>query len=90
MKETLVALESAGLSLADWVARARREQTTVVVVDAAVPVARLVPASVPSCTGAQLARALDTTDLSTEEARVWVEDLRQARSSLNAPEDPWR
>ena len=40
-----------------WVARARREHTTFVVLDAAVPVARLVPTT-SCCTGAVLARAL--------------------------------
>ena len=90
MKETLIALESTGLSLADWVARARREHTTFVVLEAAVPVARLVPTPAPSCTGAELARALAATDLSPDEARAWADDLRQSRAALSAPEDKWR
>lgn len=90
MKETPIALENAGFSLAEWVARARREHTTFVVLDAAVPVARLVPMPVPRCTGAELARALATTDLSPEEARAWADDLRQSRAALSAPEDKWR
>ena len=90
MKETLIALERTGLSLAEWVARARREHTTFVVLDAAVPVARLVPTAASSCTGAELARALATTDLSHEEARTWADDLRESRVALSAPEDKWR
>jgi antitoxin (DNA-binding transcriptional repressor) of toxin-antitoxin stability system len=90
MKETPIALEKTGLSLADWVARARREHTTFVVLDAAVPVARLVPTSASRCTGAELARALASTDLSTEEARAWADDLRQSRAALSAPQDKWR
>lgn len=90
MKETAINLESSSLSLADWVARARREQTTFVVLDAAVPVARLVPTSVLRCTGAELARALAATDLAPEEARAWVEDLRQSRASLISPSDKWQ
>lgn len=90
MKETTVSLENAGFSLAEWVARARREHTTFVVLDAAVPVARLVPTPVPRCTGAELARALATTDLAPEEARSWADDLRQSRAALNAPEDKWQ
>lgn len=90
MKETTIALESASPGLAELVARARREHTTFVVLDAAVPVARLVPANVPRCTGAELARALDTTNLSSEEARAWAEDLRQSRAALRAPEDKWQ
>jgi len=89
MKETPIALENTGLSLADWVARARREHTTFVVLEASVPVARLVPTA-SRCTGAELARALATTDLSPEEARAWADDLRQARAALSAPEDKWR
>ncbi len=90
MKETTVALEDASPGLAEWVARARREHTTFVVLDASVPVARLVPAKASGCTGAELARALATTDLSPEEARSWADDLRQARAALRAPEDKWR
>jgi hypothetical protein len=89
MKETTITLEHASPGLAEWVARARREHTTFVVLDAAVPVARLVPTPVPSCTGADLARALTTTDLSPEEARAWADDLRQSRVALSAPEDKW-
>ena len=90
MKETTVALENASPGLAEWVARARREHTTFVVLDAAVPVARLVPTSASRCTGAELARALASTDLSTEEARAWADDLRQSRAALSAPQDKWR
>jgi len=90
MKETPIALESAGPGMAEWVARARREHTTLVVLDAAVPVARLVRTPVPRCTGAELARALVATNLSPEEARAWADDLRQSRAALNAPEDKWR
>lgn len=90
MKETPITLENAGPGLAEWVARARREHTTFVVLEAAVPVARLVPTRAFRCTGADLARALATTDLSPDEARAWAEDLRQARAALSAPEDKWR
>ena len=90
MKETSIALEDASSGLAEWVARARREHTTFVVLDAAVPVARLVPATATRCTGAELARALATTDLSPEDARAWADDLRQSRAVLSAPEDKWR
>lgn len=90
MKETTIALEDASPGLAEWVARARREHTTFVLLEAAVPVARLVPTTASRCTGAELARALAATDLSPEEARTWAEDLRQARAGLSAPEDKWR
>jgi antitoxin (DNA-binding transcriptional repressor) of toxin-antitoxin stability system len=90
MKETPIALENASPGLAEWVARARREHTTFVVLDASVPVARLVPTAVPSCTGAELARALATTDLSPDEARAWADDLRQSRAALSVPDDKWR
>ena len=90
MKETTIALEKASPSLAEWVARARREHTTFVVLDAAVPVARLVPTTASRCTGAELARALATTDLSPDEARAWADDLRQSRAALSVPDDKWR
>ncbi len=90
MKEKTIALENASPGLAEWVARARREQTTFVVLDAAVPVARLVPTAATSCTGAELARALANTERSSEEARRWADDLRQARVTLSAPEDKWQ
>jgi antitoxin (DNA-binding transcriptional repressor) of toxin-antitoxin stability system len=89
MKETSIALENASPGLAEWVTRARREHTTFVVLDASVPVARLVPTA-SRCTGAELARALAATDLSPEEARAWADDLRQSRAALSAPDDKWR
>ena len=90
MKETAVPLENAGSSLTEWVRRARREHTTFVVLDAAKPVARLIPAESPRCTGADLSRALAGVELSTEEARAWAEDLRDARVALTPPEDRWQ
>lgn len=87
MKETTIALENASPGFAELVARARREHTTFVILDVAVPVARLVPTPALRCTAAELARALDTTNLSSEEARAWAEDLRRSRAALNAPED---
>jgi len=90
VKETTIALENASPGLAEWIARARLEQTTFVVLDSAVPVARLVPTAATSCTGAELARALTTIELSSEEARKWADDLRQAHVALSTPEDKWR
>ena len=90
MKETPIALENASSGLAEWVARARREHTTFVVLDASVPVARLVPTTASKCTGAELARALATAELSPEDARAWADDLRQSHAALSAPEDKWR
>ena len=87
MKETAISLESAGSSLTEWVRRARREHTTFVVLDATKPIARLIPAESPRCTGAELARALAGVELSTEEARAWAEDLRESRAALSPPED---
>ena len=87
MKETSISLESAGSSLTEWVRRARREHTTFVVLDAAKPVARLIPAESPRCTGAELARALAGVELSTEEACAWAQDLRDSRAALLPPED---
>jgi antitoxin (DNA-binding transcriptional repressor) of toxin-antitoxin stability system len=87
MKETTIALENANPGLAEWVARARREHTTFVVLDAGVPVARLAPTTATSCTGAELARALAAIDLSSEEARTGANDLRQSRAALSEPED---
>lgn len=90
MKETAISLENAGSSLTEWVRRARREHTTFVVLEATKPIARLVPAESPPCTGAELARALAGAELSTDEARAWAEDLRDSRAALSPPEDRWR
>ena len=90
MKETSISLENAGSSLTEWVRRARREHTTFVVLDATKPIARLIPAESPRCTGAELARALAGVELSPEEARVWAEDLRESRAALSPPEDRLR
>jgi antitoxin (DNA-binding transcriptional repressor) of toxin-antitoxin stability system len=67
VKETSISLENAGSSLTEWVRRARREHTTFVVLETMKPIARLVPAESPRCTGAELARALAGAELSTDE-----------------------
>jgi antitoxin (DNA-binding transcriptional repressor) of toxin-antitoxin stability system len=90
VKEAAIPLENAGSSLAEWVNRARVEQTTFVLLDAAKPVARLVPAEEQRCSGADLAKALAKAELSAEEAGAWAEDLRKSRETLDAPEDRWR
>jgi antitoxin (DNA-binding transcriptional repressor) of toxin-antitoxin stability system len=90
VKEAAIPLENAGSSLAEWVKRARVEQTTFVVVDAAKPVARLVPAEQQRCSGAELAGALAHAELTADEARAWAEDLRKSREALAPPEDRWR
>jgi len=90
MKETAISLENAGSSLSEWVRRARHERTTFVLLDAAKPVARLIPDESPRCTGADLSRTLAEFELSHDEARAWAEDLRQSRAALAPPEDRWR
>ena len=89
MKETMVALETAGPGLTDWIGRARREHTTFVVVEGETPVARLAPIE-RRCTGRELAEAVVSARLSAEESSRWSEDLRSARAALSAPEDKWR
>jgi hypothetical protein len=90
MKEAAISLETAGADLAEWARRARRERTTFVLLDAATPVAWLIPAGQPSCTGAELATVLAKADLSADEARAWARDLKESRASVSAPEDKWR
>ena len=90
MKEAAISLESAGSSLAEWARRARVEQTTFVLLDAAKPVARLVPTEQQPCSGSELARTIAGAELSADEARAWAEDLRKSRKGLSAPEDRWQ
>ena len=90
MKETAISLENAGSGLTEWVQRARREHTTFVVLDAANPLARLIPVEPACCTGAELARAVANAALSSDEARSWAKDLRESRAALLPPEDPWK
>ena len=90
VKETSISLENAGSSLTEWARRARREHTTFIVLDATKPIARLIPTEPPSCTGAELARAMADAELSPEEACAWAEDLRDSRAALSPPEDRWR
>jgi hypothetical protein len=89
MRETTVAIEAAGPGLLEWVKRARREHTIFVVVEGEAPIARLMPVE-RSCTGADLADALAATTLSSDEARVWVEELLRSRAARKPPEDAWR
>ncbi len=90
MKETAIPMENAGSSLTEWARRARREHTTFIVLDAAKPIARLIPDESSRCTGAELSRVLTGADLSNEEAHAWAKELRDARTGSPPPEDRWR
>jgi hypothetical protein len=90
MKETNINLESAGRGFAEWVHRARREHTAFVVLDATSPVAKLIPTDDLICTGAELAKALGNTCLTSPEARAWANDLSQSRTALSQPKDKWQ
>ncbi|HKW16457.1 MAG TPA: hypothetical protein VJO35_03010 [Terriglobales bacterium] len=46
---------------------------------------RIVPASEKFCTGKELASALASAKMPTDEAREWARDLRDARKGLKLP-----
>ena len=42
-----------------------------------------------ACTGRELAKSLEKSNLSSGEARKWRRDLKNARKILKAPENRW-
>ena len=90
MKETTISVSEAARHLADCVERAHYDETTFVLVNNGVPMARLIPEPGRRCTGRDLAAALTQVSLAPEEARAWREDLRAARKTFRPPDDKWR
>jgi len=90
MKTTAISVTEAARNFADCVNRAYYQNVTFVLLRNGSPVARLVPDGGKTCSGRDLALVLGQTQLSEDEARAWIRDLRAARKTLKAPGDKWR
>jgi prevent-host-death family protein len=90
MKTTPISVTEAARNFADCVNRVRYQNVTFVLLKNGAPVARLVPADEKTCSGRELAAALQEVDLSPENAKAWLSDLRRARKRLKPPVDRWR
>jgi hypothetical protein len=86
----IISVTQAARSFADCVNRVRYQNTTFVLLKNGSPVARLMPETQKTCTGGELAEALEGLELPPEEARAWYRDLESARKSLKPPRDRWR
>jgi prevent-host-death family protein len=90
MKKTPISVTEAARNFADCVNRVRYQNVTFVLLKNGSPVARLVPAEEKGCTGRDLAEALRTAELSSENAKAWRKDLQRARKMLKPPVGRWR
>ena len=90
MKKTPISVTDAARNFADCVNRVRYQNMTYVLVKNGIPVARIVPDEEKTCTGRELAEALDEVELSPENAKAWHRDLRKARKILKEPADKWQ
>jgi prevent-host-death family protein len=90
MKTTPISVTEAARNFADCVNRVRYQNVTFVLLKNGAPVARLVPADEKTCSGRELAAALQEVDLLPENAKAWLSDLRRARKRLKPPVDRWR
>lgn len=90
MKEEVISVTDAARNFADCVNRVRYQNVTFVLLKNGVPVARIVPDGEKHCSAGDLAEALGTVELSSEEFRAWSRDLRKARKALKPQHDKWR
>ena len=90
MKTTVISVTEAARNFADCVNRAHYQNVTFVLLRNGSPVARLVPDEQKVCSGRDLARVLEKSQLPADEAKAWHRDLRTARKTLKAPGDKWR
>jgi antitoxin (DNA-binding transcriptional repressor) of toxin-antitoxin stability system len=86
----IISVTDAARNFADCVNRAHYQNVTFVLLKGGSPVARLVPDNEKVCTGRDLASALASVKLSSEEALAWNRDLRSARNHLKPVADKWR
>jgi antitoxin (DNA-binding transcriptional repressor) of toxin-antitoxin stability system len=89
VKKTITVTDAAR-NFADCVSRAHYQNVTFVLLKGGSPVARIVPDSEKVCTGINLAAAVESGNLSPEEAQAWHRDLGAARSNLKPPVDKWQ
>ena len=90
MKETRITVTEAARNFADCINRAHYQRVTFVLLKNGKAVARILPEPAKVCTGKDLVDALSATELSTEEARRWRKDLKEARKALRPPAEKWR
>jgi prevent-host-death family protein len=90
MKKTSISVTEAARNFADCVNRVRYQNMTFVLLKNGAPVARLMPTEEKTCTGRELAAALQEVELSPENAKAWRNDLRRARKMLKPPVDRWQ
>jgi antitoxin (DNA-binding transcriptional repressor) of toxin-antitoxin stability system len=86
----VISVTEAARNFADCVNRAHYQNVTFVLLRSGSPVARIVPDSEKVCTGKDLAFAVASAKLPTDEAREWARDLRNARTGLKPLHDKWR
>ena len=90
MRKTTITVTEASRNFADCVNRTHYQNMTFVLVKNGVTVAHLVPANGKACTGRDLAAAIASSDLHSDEAQSWRQDLRSARKRLKPPADKWQ
>lgn len=90
MKNTLISVTDAARNFADCVNRAHYQNVTFVLLKNGSPVARLMPDGAKTCSGKDLAEALEGLTLPEAEARAWGRDLKSGRKTLKAPTKRWR
>ena len=90
MKKTTITVTDAARNFADCVNRAHYQRQSFVLLKNGKPVARLIPEMEKSCTGKDLAEALEHVELTPEEARAWHKDLAAARKALKPQGNKWQ
>jgi antitoxin (DNA-binding transcriptional repressor) of toxin-antitoxin stability system len=90
VRKTTITVTEAARNFADCVNRSHYQSVTFVLLKNGAPFARLVPDNEKICLGRDLAGMLADTELSTDEARAWRNDLQTAAKTVKPPVDKWR
>jgi prevent-host-death family protein len=90
MKKQTISVTDAARNFADCVNRVRYQDLTFELIKSGSPVARLTPVEERSCSGRDLANALQTIRLQDKEASAWVRDLGAARKGMKAAASKWK
>jgi antitoxin (DNA-binding transcriptional repressor) of toxin-antitoxin stability system len=89
VKEKSISVTEAARNFADCLNRSHYQGVTFILLKNGKPFARIIPDGEKHCTGADLAAALGTTSLPSEEAQEWASDLKMARRKLKPPAAKW-
>lgn len=89
MKEEMISVTDAARNFADCVNRVHYQGASFVLLKNGKAMAKLVPVEKRAIKGRELAEVIRKTQLTSEEAKSWKDDIKTGHKHLIPPSDKW-